>query len=292
MELEAAGPIMPAEETNPGQPYRRLKAAIFRDLAASDLAEPARQAFLEIIAAHGVAFTDHIRQRNDWLIYLFFSNLVARLVADRRARLIDWGGQYGQVTQMLRALGFINTYNYLLHRPSFYELFEKRFDLPTIYGQEPNVLTLDTASVDGFISSGVLEHVTDDGLGREDLILREIHRVLKPEGLFFVWNLPAVLGSSDILAQAFGRWHHKRRYWRGEIVRALEKADFEIVHLDKHKLLPGTALGLFEGLVNPVTLLRIDDWLSRLFPLSLFARDFALVARKAGAPKPAEGTRA
>jgi|GEM_PF-1670027 len=283
---------MPAEAISPEQPYRRLKAAIFRDLGASDLAEPARQAFLEIVTAHGVAFADHIRKRNDWLIYLFFSNLVARLVPDRRARLIDWGGQYGQVTQMLRALGFINAFNYLLHRPSFYELFEERFDLPTVYGQEPNVLNLDTASVDGFISSGVLEHVTDDGLGREDLILREIHRVLKPGGLFFVWNLPAVLNSSDILAQAFGRWHHKRRYWRGEIIRALGEADFEIVYLDKHKLLPGTALGLFEGLVNPVSLLRIDDWLSRLFPLSLFARDFALVARKTGAiPKPAEGIR-
>ncbi len=135
--------------------------------------------------------------------------------------------------------------------------------------------------MDGFISSGVLEHVREDGLGDESRTLQEIHRVLKDQGLLFIWNLPAKLGTSELLAMVTGKWHHRYRYWKKDIGRLLREANFEILFQDRHKFFPGAVMSLLERKVDPVGLMRLDNALSRLFPFNLLARDFVLVARKA-----------
>jgi SAM-dependent methyltransferase len=177
-------------------------------------------------------------------------------------------------------MGYQNVFNYLLHQTPHYSLFEEKLNIPTLWGRDPNRLVLDTNSVDCFISSGVLEHVREDGLGKEETILQEIHRILKEGGLFFIWNLPAKLGTSELLAVITGKWHHPYRYWRKDIVRLLLKANFDILYLYKHKFFPGAVMALLERWIAPIRLLQFDNRLSRTILFNIFARDFVLVARK------------
>ncbi|MCI0341066.1 MAG: class I SAM-dependent methyltransferase [Planctomycetales bacterium] len=259
---------------------RALRRAIFEEMRASDLMEPLRSEYVRVIREHNVDHVDHLLERCAWLVYVFYGRLVSRLLPSRDARIVDWGGQYGQVTQILRTLGFHDVSNYLLAPEPHYEEFQSTFSIPTIRGEHPNRLALPDGSVDGFISSGVLEHVRDDGVGREDLVLAEVRRVLRPGGLFFLWNFPTLLGTSEILATIFGKWRHIYRYRRRDVVALLAGAGLETVYLDRHKWLPGDALRLLERILPSLTLYRLDDRLSRLFPFSVFARDFAAVARK------------
>lgn len=249
---------------------------LFRSKAIQDL----RKDFLEIIGLHAVPFSEHIRKTDTWLHYLYYCALVRRFVSDPGARIIDWGGLYGQVTLILGTLGFQNVYNYLLHQTRHYPYFQERFRIPTLWGRKPDRLELESASVEVFISSGVLEHVREDGLGSEVTSLKEIHRVLRDDGLFFIWNLPTKLGTSELLALLGGKWHHPYRYFRRDIVRLLERCGFTIVYEDRHKFFPGAVMNLMGSRWDPVRLMAFDHRLSRLFPFRLLARDFVFVCRK------------
>lgn len=240
-----------------------------------------RNDYLALINTHQIPHAENILKTNDWVNYLYYCALVHSLISDPKARIIDWGGLYGHITMILRTLGHREVFNYLLHQTAHYPLFEQKWKIPTLWGQDPNHLALESASVDGFISSGVLEHVREDGLGEEGRILLEIHRVLKDQGLLFIWNLPAQLGTSELLAMITGKWHHRFRYWKKDIHRLLREAHFEILFQDKHKFFPGAAMNLLEKKVDPVGLMKWDNRLSHCFPFNLLARDFILVARKA-----------
>ena len=239
-----------------------------------------RNEFIDLIADNRIPHAENILKTNDWVNYLYYCTLVRSLVSDRSARIIDWGGLYGHITMILKAMDFQNVSNYLLHQTPHYPLFEEKLKIPTLWGKDPNHLSLESDSVDVFISSGVLEHVREDGIGKEETILQEIHRVLKDKGLLFIWNLPARLGTSELLAMFIGRWHHQFRYREKEIVHLLRAAHFEILYRDKHKFLPGGLMNLLARRMAPNKLMKIDNALSRLFPFNIFARDFALVARK------------
>jgi hypothetical protein len=206
------------------RPSELLREAdrLFRSPAIQTL----RQGFLEIIDRHRVPHAENIRKTDAWLHYLYYCALVRRLVSDSAAPIIDWGGLYGHVTLILKTLGFQQVHNYLFHQNPHYRFFQERFGIPTLWGRYPNRLELDSASVQVFISSGVLEHVREDGLGREDACLQEIRRVLKEGGVLFIWNLPAKLGTSELLARMTGKWHHPYRYYRKDILRLLEGNGF------------------------------------------------------------------
>lgn len=257
--------------------------ALYKEVNNLFLSEPVqilRERFIEIINRHQVPFAENIIQTNDWVNYCYYCSLVRSFVPDPAALIIDWGGLYGHIAMMLQMMGYQKAFNYLLHQTPHYSLFEGQLKIPTLWGQDPNRLNLESNSVDVFISSGVLEHVREDGVGKEETILREIHRVLKAEGLFFIWNLPAKLGISELLAITTGKWHHQYRYWRKDIIRLLREAKFDILYLEKHKFFPGTVMTFLEKRIDPIRLLKWDNHLSHWIPFNLLARDFLLVARK------------
>jgi SAM-dependent methyltransferase len=274
----------------PERSPRALRRAVYAALRREGLFEPLRQEYLALLQGIGIG-TENIRKRSQWAVYAYYCRLLEQFVPDRQARILDWGGHFGQVTQLLRTLGYADTVNYVHFRPEsldefrphHYARFRDRFGLPTIEAPDPYRLALDDASVDVAISSGVLEHVPEDGVGTEAGALAELHRVLRPGGLLFIWNLPTRWGTSELLAIALRRWHHRFRYVRREVVRLVTAAGFRIHYLDKHKLLPGTIADRLGRWLGPERLMRWDDAVSRCFPLSLLARDFGVVAEKPGA---------
>lgn len=266
---------------------RALRARVYAALRRDGIFEGLRREFAALLAGTGLP-ADNIARASGWAVYVYWCRLLAEWVPDRGARLVDWGGHYGQVTQILRTLGYTDVVNYIHFRPPaletfqppHYEPFRTRFGIPTVVGSDPHRLALPDASADVAISSGVLEHVPEDGIGTEAGALAELHRILKPGGWLFVWNLPTAWGTSELLAIALRRWHHRFRYWRRDVVRLVEGAGFRIRYLDKHKWLPGSVADRLGRLLGMARVQRFDDAVARCFPMSLFARDFGLVAEK------------
>lgn len=269
----------------PGALERRLVLAArdgARRALPADFArfEPLRARYLEVVDRTGVAYTDNLRNPYAWSVYVDYTAFLARLLPPD-ARVVDWGGLYGHVTALLRERGLARTENYLLFPPPEYEAFERAFALPTLYGKDPNALALADASVDCFISSGVLEHVREDGVGREEAVLADVARVLRPGGILAVWNLPTWLAADDLWSKARGRWYHRYRYSERAVRRLVDGAGLELLHLERHGgSVPGAVLRLLGA--EPATTMAWDAAWGRVPGARLTAQNFAFIAQKTG----------
>ncbi len=243
--------------------------------------------YLRICKEHQVLYAENLAHQGDWLFYRFFCTLIETLFPDKNAEIIDWGGLYGHITLLLKNRGYHHVHNYLLNDERyqkmvapFYTHFQKAFHIPTLYGEKPDIFNLEDERYDIFISSGVLEHVRDEGETTEEKVLQEVFRVLKPGGAFLIWNLPCIYSLSEGLAEMTGKWHHTYRYHRNDITTLLRNAGFNISVCKAHKFLPGSGFKFFSRSFQPEKLLRFDDTLSQIFPFSCLARDFFIIARK------------
>src|SRR5512136_2715066 len=108
-----------------------MRADLLKELGRTELFEGLRQEYIRIIDTHQVPYAENIKALSDWLIYVYYGRLIAELVPEKEARIIDWGGLYGQVTKILLGLGYQNVFTYLLHRTPHYSLFRETFALPT-----------------------------------------------------------------------------------------------------------------------------------------------------------------
>ena len=241
--------------------------------------EPLRQSFLKLIETHQIPYTDNIRHPDLWIVYPFFTSLLERLYSDKRIFILDWGGLYGHVTALLNKMGYTVS-NYLLYLPENYEIFQPSFQIETIYGKDPNHLNLPDASCDVVISSGVLEHVRDDGRGDENLILKEITRVLKPGGTFWIWYLPSRYSLSEVLSRFTGRWHHTHLFDEHRITSLLQRNGLQIIFLARHGLLPGTLKRRFLRFCSTASLFRLDMALANFPGLRTLGANFFIIARK------------
>ncbi|RTZ92957.1 MAG: hypothetical protein DSY91_02865 [Deltaproteobacteria bacterium] len=237
---------------------------------------------MKIIAAHHVAYADNIRHPDLWIAYPFFTALIKKLYPLRETSILDWGGLYGHVTVLLRKAGFENVHNYLLHYPPPYDLFRESFQIETLLGKDPNHIDVASASYDIVISSGVLEHVREDGIGDDTLILKDIHRVLKPGGTLWIWYLPSKYSASEAVNRLTGRWHHTFLYTRQKITSLLEKNGFQTLFLARHGFLPGALKRLISPPISPATLFKMDYTLANLPILRAIAANFFIIAGKVG----------
>ena len=265
---------------------KSILSASYKNLAntpsISRHAEPLRKAFLDIISTHQLAYTENIHHPDLWLVYPFYVSLIRHLYPHRDIAILDWGGLYGHVTALLKEAGYSNTCNYLLNIPSHYDLFRKAFQLKTLYGKNPNHLDLPDHSHELVISSGVLEHVREDGKGDERCILREIHRVLKPGGTFWIWYLPSKYSLSEALSKLTRRWHHSWLFEKREIISLLRQTGFEVLFLNRHGFLPGTLKRLLSPIFPPALMFKMDTRLATFPGLSFFAANFFIIAVKPG----------
>jgi ubiquinone/menaquinone biosynthesis C-methylase UbiE len=97
----------------------------------------------------------------------------------------------------------------------------------------PSKLDLPDNSVDMFIAAGVLEHVPHD---LESLY--EIQRVLKPNGLFFCFNLPSSSSPIQLYSGRVEKPYHDRLYGPGEVRELLKRSGLKPLLIYRRQLLP------------------------------------------------------
>lgn len=225
--------------------------------------------------------TAHIDHMSAILQYTYYVSLVRNWLSKPDAKVLDWGGQHGQVTRLLSHF-YANTTCYVLADDSY----DRRYGLAdwhrrlgieqVVWSSDPRRITMPDCSFDAAISSGVLEHVGECGVEDREA-LSELHRVLRPNGFLFIWNLPRRFGR-EYFYPLIHRTAHQRRYRKNEIIELLRETGFSIQHFSCQELLPLSVLKRLEHVVSPYTIVRYDYAAAELF--GFLAQNFTLVAKR------------
>jgi SAM-dependent methyltransferase len=182
-------------------------------------------------------------------------------------RVLDWGCGKGQIAYLLRQLGFSVT---ACDRDDDSDDSSFGQDTPIIAEHKINVIPLEdpvrlpfeTASFDCVTSFGVLEHVPQDRAS-----LREIRRILKPGGLFYVTFLPYRLSWTQAVVRLRGNHYHDRLYWRRSLLELARDAGFTVQSLWFGQLFPKHSIPLaLDPLLEP-----LDRMLCRYTPFKYIA---------------------
>jgi ubiquinone/menaquinone biosynthesis C-methylase UbiE len=278
-------PALPSHE-----PAARNVAMILRmpvrdlDRSTADL-KPLLDEMREVVRSSSPALTRHAGHLNRPGVifnYAYYTALVRQRLAPDSV-ILDWGGQYGHVSKLLRS-SFPNVICYVPDRTEYeVEYYHRKFGVDDIVKFGPGygsaAIDLADASVDAVISSGVLEHTREHGVSEQDS-LREIWRVLRPGGSFFIWNLPRKWGSVELLNTVLRRSFHQYKYRGRDITKLLTEAGFEVELFDRHELLNLSSRNALGKLIGDVRAWTADYYFSKAFLGGAFAQHFTIVARK------------
>jgi SAM-dependent methyltransferase len=232
------------------------------------------------------AFT-HLDQPIGLWNYIRIANDAARQAPP--GRLLDWGCGYGQMTYLLQRRGFqVTPFDIGAPEAPLPDLPLCR-GLPIVRTQHPTALPFEAASFDSVLSCGVLEHVDEYSQpGNEIKSLREIARVLRPGGLFLIYQLPQRYAWQEALIRRFKLGYtHPRRYTAAEIVSQLRLAGYQVRRVRRANLIPKNLTGMpaplrrfYSRFSRPLIL--ADGWLSQLPPLNQVAGVLEITAVRVG----------
>ena len=235
--------------------------------------------------AMGISNFLHLDQPVGIWNYIRIANRIAAEVP--AGRLLDWGCGLGQMTYLLQRRGF---------RVTAYDVdrtVESLPDLPLtrhvsiIRGTHPTTLPFPDSAFDIVLSCGVLEHVDEySEQGNEVRALREIHRVLAPEGHLPIFQLPQQLAWQEAITRTLKvGYSHPRRFTERGIRSLLDRTGFRVDSLRRYNMLPKNVTGL-PAIVRDAygrqsrVVHRADDLLSRVPVLNRLAGVLELIAQR------------
>ena len=136
------------------------------------------------------------------------------------------------------------------YRATGYSLYQEKFlsrlgdaEYRLVVGSEADPVSLPFAAetFDVVASIGVLEHVRETG-GGEVASLTEIHRVLRPGGIFLCYHFPNRYSWIDAVARLLGVPHHVYRYTRRDLRTFVRTTEFQLLETGRFAFLPRNPL--------------------------------------------------
>jgi|HubBroStandDraft_1064217.scaffolds.fasta_scaffold00053_65 SAM-dependent methyltransferase len=210
-------------------------------------------------------------------VYQRQARFLSGLLVDRfgrpsqRISVLDWGCGKGHATYLLRQQGLLVTSCDLQAGAG-----DSSFDLDTPIIDDHSIqvvpllddvrLPFGSADFDCVTSFGVLEHVRDDVAS-----LKEIRRVLRPGGIFFVSFLPYYLSWTQRLARLRGYRYHDRLYSRRRLAELANETGFDVSRIWHGQFLPKSKLPHLSSVE------RFDRFLTDHTPLRYFATNLEAV---------------
>jgi SAM-dependent methyltransferase len=179
------------------------------------------------------------------------------------AHVLDWGSGHGQNTYLLRAAGLqVTPYDIVDFGPGL--RIKQSLGVDPIIGKHPTDLPFPDGSFDAILSCGCLEHVEDPSGS-----IREIYRVIRPGGLFFIYFLPNLYSYTEMIATLRGRSDHPVKYTPRSLQKLMAETPFVRLSWHYHNLLPKNLTGLpafFRGVYNsfPTLILNLESMLLKI----------------------------
>lgn len=223
--------------------------------------------------------TEHFSSLATLYPYIYHKALIKKHMKDSNAKILDWGAYLGQITYLLQDDYNVDSYNPKLDENI--EYWNKVFQIKNpIFGKglENGALNLESDSYDAAISSGVLEHTFEFGVSDVDA-LKNLYKVIKPNGLLFIWNLPTKYALTELLAEKKKKWKHILRYGLNDLLVKLNLSGFDIVEIERNEFIFNKLTKLFPN--KDLNELWKTDYKMAQFPIfHQLAHHFTVVARK------------
>jgi SAM-dependent methyltransferase len=151
-------------------------------------------------------------------------------------RVLDWGAGNGHFSYFLMRSGYKTSGFGFDDVPEVCSASEcGEYDYRR--GTDPIRLPFDNHYFDAVLSIGVLEHVRETG-GNETASLREIKRILKPDGVLICSHFPNKFSWIEFLARCIGRPSHRFTYTHADVLRLTRDAGLRVVEMGRAGALP------------------------------------------------------
>lgn len=197
--------------------------------------------------------------------------------------VLDWGAGNGHFSYFLVNAGYQTSGYGFGSLPTICQSFSpEQYTYKEGTWSDPITIPFPDQYFDAVVSIGVLEHVRETG-GNEIASLNEIHRILKPNGLFICVHLPNRYSWIEYLARKMNKWSHQYCYTDREICSLTQQTQFQILKRQRYAFLPRNIWSKIPGnLGNSSSLTRVYDTLDHLLamPFSKICQNYLVVAQK------------
>jgi SAM-dependent methyltransferase len=148
--------------------------------------------------------------------------------------VLDWGCRQGADACLMRMyLGDQVQVHGCDVDPPNYEAFFSFSRIEYRLLRHPYLLPYEDNTFDVVMGSGVLEHVPIDIES-----LKELYRVIRPQGRLIITMLPNRLSYTEFLNRRLGNPHHLRLYSHQEIIKMLMHTGFLPLESGYHQIIP------------------------------------------------------
>jgi ubiquinone/menaquinone biosynthesis C-methylase UbiE len=201
---------------------------------------------------------DHLSNEVSLRSYIAKAREMARYLQPG-ASVLDWGAGFGQMTLILSRLGFkVTPFDVIVRRHNLFA----QVGVELIQGEDLVILPFSDKAFDSVISCGVLEHVPDVSGS-----VSEVYRIIKPQGYFFIFNLPYLLSPSEFYASWKKISVHPFKFTKQGTKKLLGKSGFHMFKIGHENGFPKRLSGplrKFRPFFNThqTWLLRLDKVIS------------------------------
>lgn len=195
--------------------------------------------------------------------YLRAFNLVEKYASNLNT-VLDWGAGEGHFTYFLLEKGYTVTSFTILDDCLLSDHMEKKYLNKYKHVCDSNStinFPFGDNSFDFVVSIGVLEHVRETG-GNELSSLREIKRVLKPNGVFMCYHFPNKYSWIEFLNKYIkSKYSHMNKYSKKEIKYLVSRVGFQLLESKRYNLFPRL---MFKNTPNNIYLTRLFNTLDNI----------------------------
>ena len=190
----------------------------------------------------------------------------------RRGAILDWGCFHAPDSCMIRQqLGDqVELDGCDLHDPGICRRFHDAAGLQYLRLAETPRLPYPDQRFHAVVGSGVLEHVAVDLDA-----LKELHRVLRPDGVLILTFLPNRWSYIEWCCRRLRLAHHQRLYAASDVRRLLLHHGFEPLRLRYHQFIPAHRMQPLLGPLYPMNRLLDSVW-----PIRVLSTNIMVIARK------------
>jgi len=227
-------------------------------------------------------------------------NKIKALFPNKKIRILDLGCGHGYNTCIMNCLlteSEITGVDYVKQRKEPWDLIKRKGFKIKFVNSDARRLPFSESSFDIVIMFGLLEHIGEEinqiafkeKKLEEKRCIREVYRVLKPNGFFIISYLPNKYSyiefiTKHLLNRLPNIYFHPKKFTKKEISSLLNENDFQVINLTRVNFLPslyysmGDVIGdVFNKCANLLDLL--DKTLLQT-PLNFLAQDFEVICRK------------